>query len=221
MTDKDVRVRIQILDREKPIDFSVTTGNVLDVQRIAQSETHVSGGGGDRGTIIGDQVSINPVSISSRTESWTTDTIFLKYDGGEMSFKIRDNPVPVRAGNRLAVVYASWPREKTEQLLALYNYDTDRGRIVGTLPPPYEWIAIALIWGIPGLVGILEAVSDHVDFPANIFAAIVFAALFGTIPWFIYRAWARRKFNKRLQAIFNTIIDCLHQGKDLKTLEAT
>jgi hypothetical protein len=210
VTDKDARVRIQIRDGGNPIDFSVITGKVLDVRQIAESATHVSGGGGGGGG----------TTVSSQTVNWTTDTIFLEYDGGEMSFKVRNNPMPVRAGNRLSVVYASWPREKKERIVVLYNYDTRKGYFVGTIPPPYRTITSALIWGLPCLFYIISAINNHYDFYYGIFAVIFNTAVISTIPWIIYRVWVKRKHKKRLQTIFNKIVECLSQGNDLKTLEA-
>lgn len=207
MTDKDARVRIQIRDGGNPINFSVITGEVIEARQIAKSATNVSGGGSQ--------------AISSRTVNWTIDTIFLKYDGGEMSFKVTNNPMPVRAGNRLSVVYGSWPREKKTRIVVLYNYDTQKGYFVDTIPLPYRTIASTLIWGLPCLFYIISAINHHYNFYYGVFAVIFNTAVISTIPWIIYRVWAKRKHKKRLQAIFNKIVECLSRGNDLKTLEAT
>jgi hypothetical protein len=221
VTDKDARARIQIRDGGDPIDFLVITGEVLEARQIAESATYVSGGGGGGGYQVGGTtVSSQPISISSRTVNWTTDTIFLKYDDGEMSFKVRNNPMPVRAGNRLSVVYGSWPREKEDRIVVLYNYETHKRYFVGTIPPPYRTITSALIWGLPCLFYIISAINNHYNFYYGIFIVIFNTAVISTIPWIIYRVWVKRKHKKRLQTIFNKIVECLSQGNDLKTLEA-
>lgn len=87
------------------LKFSVATGIVMDNKKW--SETHVSGGGGGRGTVIAGQVNMPRVEITSRTS--TQQEFWIREDGTgqELPFRLSGADVPLRSGQRISVVSVS------------------------------------------------------------------------------------------------------------------
>ena len=126
MTDdvKDQNVKI-VLAGGEPLEYLVRTGEILDAQRKAFSQTHVSGGDTTH-SVVGNSIITTTTPVSSSTSHWTEDTIFYKCGGIEYSVEFRNNTVPIRPGNSVSFIFVGRPGDDSYYLTGLYNHSTRR-----------------------------------------------------------------------------------------------
>lgn len=219
MADQEAHVSFKMRSGGAPIDVIVVTGKVQDTRQIARSETYFSGGGGG---IQSDGTTLSPaIPITSTTTHWTTDTIFLKYTGGECSFQLVDNPMPLRAGNRISAIYGSLSGGKSWMVVGLYNHDTGEGRTVwkfrASLMRPATFAIEAVVFGAVLLAFSRDMATGHAD-GGTVLLLLAVGGFAGLIVSAIYAAISGSLLNDRVQACVEAIARCLRQGKDLKTL---
>jgi len=200
MTDdvKDQNVKI-VLAGGEPLEYLVRTGEILDAQRQAFSQTHVSGGG-------------STTSVSSYTTHWAEDTIFYKCGDAEHSVEFRNNTVPIRPGNCVSFIFVGRPGDDSHYLTGIYNHSTRRGESLHRREPIEA----------PGLISLLLVTGVAFGLPFLFIKSLIASTLVGVISAIIAGSIANavRKslFKGRLQGEIGLIIESLRSGRDLLEL---
>ena len=213
MTDENAERKIRLRVNGIPVEFSAVSGVIVDTKQIAQSETVVSGSGGGSSVTVGNVTTTQPVTISSHTTHWTTDTIFLKHGESEMSFQVTNNPMPVRPGNNLTAIFGGRPN-KGRRAVGLYNHDTGKGYVVGKLDAPNPEILPSLM-----MFGLAFPVSFLFSSGNGLGMQLMITFLIGLFFFAGYARLFQHVFKSGSEERIGKILRCIKEGNDIKTLE--
>ena len=213
------------------IEYTVRNSEIQDSSNLAHSSTSVSSSGGGYGP------NATPVSFSSHTQNWTTNTIFYRYGTKEHSLELVDNSVHVRPGNRVWFIFGNRPGRQS-YLVGLWNQTTGRWDTYdGTWKRVGLWYRSKIIASLAFAVGYclplgwwvwangsdwrgfsLDAAMAKSSWGGFIGLSIP-GVLLGLILMGITGGIASALLRKRLSRDVGTIVERLKSGKPLKGLE--